>query len=160
MNQYDDIIEPPDVATWNFPNGRTGVFTTFIKLSDTFAGARLRLNDQLYWNSDGYYSNASIMTPQFGLEISPSGELSGSGLETSQQRLSPGTWYKLQLAWDLDNESCSVWLNGQNLGSLQLGNPTPNGLSYIRFESTADNNTPDANGFYIRSVDVRVRDTP
>ncbi len=25
LNKYDDIIEPPDVATWNFPNGTKGI---------------------------------------------------------------------------------------------------------------------------------------
>lgn len=156
LNEYNGIIEPPDVATWNFPNGTKGVFTTFIKLSDTFQGACIRLNDQLYYNSDGYYSETSIMTPQFSLPINREGYIVGKNI-TQYDALSSDRWHKLQFAWDLDKRKSDIYLDGQFSGYIHLENETPNGLSYVRFESTAGRNTEDTDGFYIRSVNVRVQ---
>jgi hypothetical protein len=159
LNQYDGIVEPPDVATWNFPNGTKGILTAFIMLSDTFKGARIRLNDQLYYNSDGYYSKTSIMTPQFSLPINKEGYLVSQNLKP-KKAMEPFLWYKLQLAWDLYEKECKIYLDGELCGFIPLENETPNGLSYVRFESTADRNTEDQNGFYIRSVNVRIQNPP
>jgi len=159
LNQYDGIVEPPDVATWNFPNGTKGIFTTSIMLSDTFKGACIRLNDQLYYNSDGYYSKTSIMTPQFSLPVNKEGYLVGRNLK-QKKAMEPVRWYKLQFAWDMYEKECEIFLDGEFCGFIPLENETPNGLSYVRFESTADRNTPDQNGFYIRSVNVRMQNPP
>ncbi len=98
------------------------------------------------------------MTPQFSLTVNKEGALIGQKVMNIKP-LVPDCWYKLQFDWDIDKKQCNIYLDGQFCGSIPLENETPNGLSYVRFESAADRNTEDRNGFYIRSVNVRVQNT-
>ncbi|APZ95285.1 sialidase family protein [Fuerstiella marisgermanici] len=136
---------PADGATWNFPNGWTGSLTTRIMLPAGSQGGILSLNDRMFDPSNDYGEQFSV----FRLELRSDAILNHA--------IRPGQWHDVVLKWDLAAAECRVLVDGMPAGTLPLNNATLNGISYVRFRSSAT--SLDAAGFLVDSVKVQI-DTP
>ncbi len=136
---------PPDGATWNFPNGWKGSLTARIMIRAGSHGGVLCLNDRMFdpANDDG--EEFAV----FRVGIGRDGGLDRATLE-------PNVWHDVRLDWDLSHAQCLLFVDGQQVGDVPLRNKTLNGISYIRFRSTAEQ--VDTAGFLVDSVSVSIED--
>jgi hypothetical protein len=83
----------------------------------------------------------------FRLPIDANGHLGAATLE-------PERWYGLTLQWDLSRRECAVLVDGREAARLPVAHQTLNGLSYVRFVSTASERDPS--GFLVERVAVDI----
>jgi sialidase-1 len=136
---------PADVAQWNFPNGWQGTLTARLRLQRGHQGAMICLNDRFFDPSNALGQEFAV----FRAAIDAQGRLGSATLAVD-------TWHTVDLAWDLAAGQCTLRVNGQPAGSLALAHPTLNGVSYVRFVSTAT--ALDPAGFLVESVRVEIAD--
>ncbi len=141
----DWVFNDQDGACWNFPIGKTGSLETRIRLRKGFKGGRISLTHCFYNPSDNGGDNAAM----YVLDIPADGKMN---VATS---LEPERWYTLRLEWngvsDEQIHSCKIFVDGQQQAeSLRLQNPSPNGICYVRFRSTAEKE--DLAGFLVESI--------
>ena len=144
------VLSQRDGGVWNFPAGKSGTFQTRIYLNKGFGGARIVLNDRWYQPSDSQ-GEASGM---FSLDIPASGNM-GNGIILQKEK-----WHNILMKWDgvgeKDKSGCIVQINGSELPQkLRLKNTSSNGISYVRFRSTAL--WPDSKGVYVEYVKADVQ---
>lgn len=130
---------PGDGATWNFPNAWKGALTTRVMIRSGFKGADIALNDRMFDPANDFGEEFAV----FRLSLQDLG-------------LKAGKWNELTLEWDLGKQRCRVNLNGRRSKALPLRHPTLNGLSYVRFRSTATESDP--NGLLVEKVSVSIAD--
>lgn len=132
-------------ATWNFPNGRTGMLMLEFYLPEGSGGAQISLTDRLFNGCDTSTAHYAIYT----LPVAPGQKLGRMTLETDK-------WYTLGLQWQGVDEGgkCRVTINGRPVDTLKLNQTSPNGCSYIHLVSTAKK--PDS-GVLVRSVKAKVK---
>lgn len=130
---------PADGATWNFPNGWKGSLEAQIKVPSGSRGSTITLNDRMF-----------DPTNDFGEELAVF-QVSLNDLE-----LAPDQWHTLRFDWDLSTRLCSLKIGGQKPFELPLRHQTLNGLSYVRFRSTAKETDP--HGLLVEQVTVTITD--
>jgi hypothetical protein len=135
-----------DGAVWNFPNGQSGKITIRIMLNKGFKGGIIALTDRFFNPCDVHGERLSM----FNLPLSDKYQL-GTG-----PYLSPGKWYSIDFIWDIKSRACTVNVDSKKAMTLNQGNGTLNGLSYLRFRSTATE--IDVAGFYVESVVADIYD--
>ncbi|KAA0131519.1 exo-alpha-sialidase [Gimesia chilikensis] len=130
---------PADGATWNFPNGWKGTLQTRIKLRTGSKGSMIALNDRMFDPSNDLGEELAVFR-----------------VELSNLDLMPDEWINLSFEWDLSARTCSLKVDDRKPIELPLRHPTLNGLSYVRFRSTAEQ--PDLEGLLVEQVEVTVTD--
>lgn len=145
----DWVRNEQDGANWNFPVGKKGTLETRFFLRKGFQGGAISLTDVFHPPSD----NSSDEAAMYKFDIPADGRI---GPTTT---LEPGTWYNLKLQWtgveDPGAHFCKVYLDGQlQSWLLPLKNPSRNGISYVRYRSTAQ--TEDLAGWLVEGIQANV----
>jgi len=145
----DWVFNDQDGACWNFPIGKSGILETRILLRRGYRGGLISLTDCFYNPSDNGGDEAAMY-----VFVIP--EDRRVNLATV---LEPERWYTIRLEWngtqDEEIHSCKVFVNGQQQPeSLRLLNPSPNGICYVRFRSTASQE--DLAGFLVESIRAEI----
>lgn len=135
---------PPDGAVWNFPNGWKGTLTARVMIREGFQGATISLNDR-------FFDPTNDMGEQFS-----NFQVALNSDAPQALMLAPNEWAYIQMEWDLDTGTCQLTVNGEPATSLKLRNPTLNGISYVRFRSSAT--STDTAGVIIDKVEVSITD--
>lgn len=143
LRKHDDL--PADAAVWNFPNGWKGSLTARVRVRPGFAGGMICLNDR-------FFDPSETLGRDFAVFAAPLGATGAFG----DQVLTPDRWHQLTLQWDLSAQRCALFLDGRPAGELPLAHETLNGISYVRFLSTARELDPA--GLLVGSVDVEIAD--
>lgn len=130
---------PADGATWNFPNGWKGTLQTRIKLRSGSQGSMITLNDRMFDPSNDLGEELAVFR-----------------VELSDLDLTADEWITLSFEWDLSARTCSLKVDDRKPIELPLRHPTLNGLSYVRFRSTAEQT--DLEGLLVEQVEVTVTD--
>jgi hypothetical protein len=130
---------PGDGATWNFPNAWKGSLTARVMVRSGFKGADLTLNDRMFDPANDFGEEFSVFRVSLG-----------------NLDLPPNEWSELHLDWDLSKKRCQLTVNGQRVSEMAWQHPTLNGLSYVRFRSTAEE--PDPVGLLVEKVVISVID--
>jgi len=131
-----------DGASWNFPAGRSGRLLLSLKVQPGFGGAQVSLADRYYNPCDDQGEEQAA----YSVVIEPTGRISEAALQ-------PGRWHQLGLAWQ-DGGPCDITLDGQLITSQSARAEAPNGLSYLRLRSRAQDIDPV--GFLVEAVQVDV----
>ncbi|MBE9511649.1 MAG: exo-alpha-sialidase [Bacteroidetes bacterium] len=135
----------PDVAEWNFPQGRSGSVTVRLMLKESFAGGAIDLADRYFQPTD----ISAVSECIFHMPIDVNGRLGDSGIH-----LKPGQWYTLILHWDVSKGNCVATLDGKEATTVAMHRPTHLGISYLLLRSTAHKTDPA--GFLVESVRAQV----
>jgi len=143
------VFNQQDGASWNFPIGKKGELTTRILLRNGFKGGLISLIDVFYNPSDPGGEEAAMYV--FDIPADRAVNLTS--------RLETGQWYDIKLAWDGTDDTrenrCRVFINDiAQPWSLRLLRPSRNGISYVRFRSTAEEE--DLAGFLVESIRAKV----
>ncbi|MCA9121073.1 MAG: exo-alpha-sialidase [Planctomycetaceae bacterium] len=136
---------PPDGATWNFPNGWKGAITARMMVREGSHGGIICLNDRMFDPANDYGEEFAV----FQVDIGGDGSIGNA-------MLIPDEWHDVRLEWDLSGAKCVLSVDDKRVGEVPVRNKTLNGISYIRFRSTA--HEIDAAGFLVDSVSVSVED--
>ncbi len=145
----DWVFSEQDGACWNFPIGKSGSLEARILLRKGFRGGLISLTHCFTSPSD----DAGDSGAMYVLEIPADGRLSiGSTLD-------PQRWHAIRLEWNgtLDQEihRCRLYVDGQQQAeSLRLLNSSLNGICYVRFRSTAEEE--DLAGFLVESIRAEI----
>ena len=131
---------PPDGATWNFPNGWRGTLEVRVKLLAGSQGSTIALNDRMFDPANDFGEEFAVFR-----------------VELNDLDLTPDQWHVLRLDWDLSQERCLLKTDNAPPVELPLRHPTLNGLSYLRFRSTAKE--ADALGLLVENVRVTITDS-
>jgi len=135
---------PADGATWNFPNGWIGSLTTRMMLRKGCGGASIALTDRMFDPSNDYGEKFAV----FRVDIGADRTIGTAALATDQ-------WYDITFRWNLAAGECEVLVNDQHAETITVLNPTLNGVSYVRFRSTAQD--VDLAGFLVDQVAVNIQ---
>ncbi|MCA9069831.1 MAG: hypothetical protein KDA84_12950, partial [Planctomycetaceae bacterium] len=119
--------------------------TTRIMVREGFRGGVVALNDRFF-----------DPTNDLGEEFSVFQAAIGKDQKLGRVQLKAGQWYDLRFEWDLSEGHCLLHINNRLAARLPLRSPTLNGLSYVRFRSTA--NDVDEAGFLVDNVEVSIAD--
>lgn len=141
------VYSQRDCAVWNFPAGKAGTFETKIYLNKKFRGGMIALTDHWYQPSDSQGEEKAM----FSLDIPADGSIE------KDTKLEKEKWHTITFDWNFDEgNKCTVQIDGKMLlQKLPLKEPCENGISYVRFRSTAI--WPDNDGFLIESVQANVK---
>jgi hypothetical protein len=130
---------PGDGATWNFPNGWKGSLSIRVMTRTGSRGGVITLNDR-------FFDPANDLGEEFSV----------FRVSLDQLDLVPNQWSDLRLDWNLAEKSCFLSINGKKAFYLPQQNPTLNGLSYLRFRSTATEDDPV--GLLVENVTASITD--
>ena len=130
---------PADGATWNFPNGWKGSLETRIMLHPGSEGALITLNDRMFDPTNDYGEEFAVFR-----------------VSLNELNLAPEQWHSLRFDWDLSASRCHLHLDDRQPIKLPVQHQTLNGLSYIRFRSTAKKTDPL--GLLVEQVNVTISD--
>ncbi len=138
------LVHDADGATWNFPAAQGGRLIVRLRLQTGGGGARLGLLDRWVNPSDPHMADYA----NYLLEIPANGRIGETVV------LEPGRRSTLTLSWnDASSSVCRLEIDGQPLPApIPLRHPSRNGISYVHFQSLADNE--DKAGFLIESVEA------
>jgi hypothetical protein len=143
VRRPDDL--PPDGATWNFPNGWKGELRTRVMLLSDEAEGMICLNDRMFDPTNDAGETFAV----FRCPVKAGQTFGGIALRAN-------TWYEFAFEWDLSRPRCDLRINNHSAGTLELRHPTLNGLSYVRFRSTAEQE--NTRGLLVERVAVEVSD--
>ena len=129
-----------DEAVWNFPAARRGQVSLRILLPEGSTGGVIALADRFMQPTEPAAERLEV----FRLNLDTDGRIEGGPL------LSMGRWHALRLSWDLDNNRCSVAVDGKPALVLPRLNYDSDLLSYLRLRSNAM--SPDPSGMLIEGV--------
>ena len=116
-------------AVWNFPASKKGCVTVELKLSEN--KAVFTLTDRWYNACDAY---CRYLSP-FSFEIDAK---------------TIGTSYvKISIEYDTENETASVFSNGNKILDAKAKFPAPTGISYLVMQCASEG---DSEGFYVKSL--------
>lgn len=130
---------PGDGATWNFPNGWKGALTARVMLRSGSQGTDITLNDRMFDPANDQGEEFAVFRISLG-----------------SLNLKPDQWNDLRFEWDLAKDRCRLVINGALASELPLRHRTLNGLSYLRFRSTAKGEDPE--GLLVERVQVSIED--
>lgn len=139
------VFNEQDGACWNFPAGERGSLKTRLMLREGFKGGAISLTNVFYNPSD----NRGEDTAMYVFDIPEDGQINFA------TRLDSGKWYDVQLEWDgttgKDVHFCWISIDGvQQAMKLRLQNISRDGICYVRFRSTAEEE--DLAGFLVESI--------
>lgn len=135
----ESLVSDVQGALWNFPAAFNGAFSTRIQLLPGCRGGSISLLDR-WFNPTDVTARARAM---FDLYF----DGRGSGYIPFQM----GCWHQLDFVWrDLERSPCVLLLDGVRVGELPLLRPSPCGISYVLFQSCADDY--DESGFLVERV--------
>lgn len=137
---------PADGAVWNFPNGWSGSLTTRIMLKKGSQGGSIALNDRMFDPSNSLGEQLAV----FRLDIDADGN-------AGSVRLQPGQWHTVTFRWNLTQQECRLLVDDRPAGTLPLLQPTLNGLSYLRFRASTEQQDPI--GMLVEEVHAAIRET-
>ena len=145
INTKDKINYEKGGATWNFPNGQKGELTIKFTLDKDSQGTQISLTDRLFNACDETTKKFAV----FSIKLQQGEKLGAIRLEAKKE-------YKLKFTWNgvTEDSKCDLYLNGQKVKTIKCLKPSPNGLSYIHFISTAK--TVDK-GLYLKSVKASIK---
>ena len=144
-------MDQPSGASLNFPFGVRGELTMKIqRRPGTFHGAAVCLTDHFTWPE-------YVEPGRFGIRIMADGGISTAGendeFTATDATLKTGQWHTLGLAWDCDEKTCRLSLDGKNVAELpQLSQAA--GICYLRLACLAED--VDLAGLDIESVAVQL----
>ncbi|WP_417391647.1 sialidase family protein [Gimesia sp.] len=130
---------PADGATWNFPNGWKGSLEARIKVHSGSQGSIIALNDRMFDPTNDFGEELAVFRVSLG-----------------ELDLASDQWHVLRFDWDLSTQTCLLKIGERKPIELPLRHPTLNGLSYIRFRSTAKDTDPL--GLLVEKVNVSITD--
>jgi len=133
-----------DGAVWNFPVGRKGRLTVQLSLRKGFGGGSIALADRFIQPNDDIGERKVLVT----LPIQANGELPGGA------KLEPSRWQTVDLRWDIEEAECAIAVDGKPACTLPMAKETSEGVSYVRFRSTAK--AVDTAGFLVASVEANI----
>ncbi len=136
---------PADGAVWNFPNGWSGTLSTRIMIRQGCLGGSIALNDRMFDPSNDDGERLAVHRVEFGAK----GKTENIPIETDR-------WCDVRIQWDLNQSHAKLFIDDQIVEKLPLLNRTLNGISYVRFRSTA--NTMDTAGFLADDAYVSIHD--
>jgi len=128
---------PPDGATWNFPNGWQGSLEARVRVCSGSQGSVIALNDRMFDPANDFGEELAVFR-----------------VSLSDFSLTPDKWHLLRFDWDLSTQRCHLKMDDAKPVELPLRHPTLNGLSYIRFRSTAKETDPL--GLLVENVKVTI----
>ena len=128
---------PPDGATWNFPNGWQGSLEARVRVRSGSQGSMIALNDRMFDPANDFGEEYAVFR-----------------VSLSDFSLAPDKWHVLRFDWDLSTQRCHLKIGDAKPVELPLRHPTLNGLSYVRFRSTAKETDPL--GFLVEKVKVTI----
>ncbi len=131
---------PADGATWNFPNGWRGSLDVRVNLRIGSQGAMIALNDRMFDPANDLGEDLSVFR-----------------VSLSDLNLAPDRWHRLRFEWNLSTGHCLLKTGDAKPIKLPLRHPTLNGLSYLRFRSTAKDADPI--GVLVDEVKVTISDS-
>lgn len=138
-------------ATWNFPNGTTGIVKFRFRVPSggqtDDSGLQVSLMDRLFNACDTTAKDYALFT--FPIRLSPSPYLS---IGMKKVPFKTDSWHEATIAWK--NKAALVFLDGVKVGNLNMSTPSPNGVSYIHFISTGTH--PDT-GVLLDTVHAKVK---
>lgn len=126
-------------AVWNFPALHKGRFETSIYIPEGSQGGTISLTDRWFNPSDTTAHEFAM----YNFEL--------SGLKENK-------WHTLVFDWDItrENKNCSVMdEGGKEIATLPLNFTTVNGINYVHFISTAEQE--DTKGFLIEKVESKAK---
>jgi hypothetical protein len=138
------VFSQRDGAVWNFPAGTNGTLTTRFMLNPEFGGGMIALQDRWYQPTDSQGEETAMCRV----------DLPSDGKLTPTITLEKGRWYRFDLQWRVNSRTCHVTIDGQQQLEIAFANGSVNGISYVRFRSTALR--PDPNGLYVEYVRARI----
>jgi hypothetical protein len=136
-------------AVWNFPAGKSGIFTTRVMLPNGSKGARINLTDRWFNPTD----TTAYQFSMFSIKLHP-----GMKSENSLT-LEEDTWYTLRFLWNGLNErnsdQCKLYIDDSTEPiSIPLNRESLHGISYVHFISTAEKE--DLGGLLVESVEANI----
>ncbi|MBT3379561.1 MAG: exo-alpha-sialidase [Lentisphaerae bacterium] len=132
---------PADGATWNFPNGSQGSLTARVMMRKGCQGGLICLNDRFFDPANDHGDAFAVCR----IELGADGRVGTAVLEFDR-------WHDITLSWNLAIPECHLLVDGADAGAVKIRNETLNGISYVRFRSTAK--ALDVAGFLVDSVKV------
>jgi hypothetical protein len=125
----DRLMEEREGAVWNFPAGSRGVLRVGFRLPSGSRGAKISLLDRWFNPTDILAAHFA----QFVIEIDATGLINGRADLRHDRR------HELVVRWNLDARPAGGFsIDGGASHPLTLANPTQNGVSYVHFQSAAD----------------------
>ena len=125
-----------DGAVRNFPMGRKGEMKIRLKILPGSQGTSISLTDHHRHPND------------------PDGDK--TAMFTLDSKSIPGhEWQIVTMKWDLESESCKVYLEDKLLTDMNTENETGSGISYLRLRSLAEKGSKDDAGLMVDWVKVR-----
>jgi len=147
-----EVINEYQGATWNFPAGKVGSFTTRVMPLPGCQGFCVSLLDR-------WFNPTDLVAPtqaMYALRIDRAGQVRGT--RGAGGLIKSGTWSELRFEWDgvalASRHKCRLFINDKPVGALRLNRASRNGISYVHFISTAAK--PDQQGFLVESVAAEV----
>jgi hypothetical protein len=125
-----------DGAVRNFPMGRKGEMKIRLKILPGSQGTAISLTDHHRHPNDP----DGDRTAMFNLE---------------SKSIPEGKWQVVSMNWDLDSESCKVFLDDKPLTNLKPSNESRSGISYLRLRSLAEKGTKDDAGLLVDWIHVK-----
>lgn len=133
LNNPEPRLDQPggqdgDGATWNFPLGRRGRIDIRMRITGDTKVADIQLTDRFLDPAD----DTSLDVAVFHVRFNSRGELA----DNTSVKISPDQWHDVSIAWDLNNESATLLIDGDEAATLPMLYDTPTGgLSYLRLRS-------------------------
>lgn len=151
VNEQSKVDYRNGGATWNFPNGTTGLVKFRFRVADGAqagdSGLQVSLTDRLFNACDTTTKDYALFT--FPIVLSPSPHLL---IGMKKVPVTPGAWHEVSILWK--DGKAQISLDDVKAGSLNMVNKSPSGASYIHFISTGTD--PDA-GVLLDTVSARVK---
>lgn len=135
-------------AAWNFPAGKSGVFSTKIRLEKGGAGIQIALCDRWFNPTDDTVDQFA----NYVLKFDKDGKLNGKPV------LTPGTTHTLEIGWlNADKKgNAAIKVDGKRVATLiQCQHAPKDGISYVHFYNPAT--SADPAGFSIFTTQSTVQ---
>ncbi|MCC6682668.1 MAG: exo-alpha-sialidase [Phycisphaeraceae bacterium] len=139
----DNLFEPADGATWNFPAGQRGVLTMPVMIRSGFDGGVVALEDRFFDPIDANSESDAI----FSFRINSNGRLGGGSTILPFDQ-----WITLKMFWDAEQGWLKVIADETQALLVDMNDQPFGGVSYLHLRSSAF--LLDSDGFMIRSVSV------
>ena len=133
-----------DGAVWNFPMGIKGAVEMKVKMPEGSSGCSISLTDSHRHPNDPNGEKEAMYS--FSLK------------ENGSVLLKPDNWHILKLSWDMKGRSCAIYLDDKFIQNISQLNDSGMGISYIRFNSLAEEGTIDNAGLLLDWIKANAED--
>lgn len=122
------LVSSLEGAVWNFPAAPSGKVTIRLRQCSGSAGCRFILTDRWINPSDPMAESYAV----FSVKLDQAGKVAPAAAA-----LAADTWHDLELVWDLREEICRIFCNGNILAEVPRLRKTPNDISYLHIQTAA-----------------------